>query len=114
MWLHYINIQTKLQAIKTLFKEKTEEALEDISLCRVQEGLTCSLLKRLRVFKWKTQNWLELKVVVSKLNKSFQTGMISRHRAQLIPEFILVASQVKILLLGLLSLLLKHNKVHQN
>lgn len=56
----------------------------------------------------------ELKVVVSKLNKSFQTGMISRHRAQLIPEFILVASQVKILLLGLLSLLLKHNKVHQN
>ena len=56
----------------------------------------------------------ELKVVVSKLNKSFQTGMISRHRALLIPEFILVASQVKILLLGLLSLLLKHNKVHQN
>ena len=57
----------------------------------------------------------ELKVVVSKLNKSLQTGMISRHRAQLIPEFILVAShQVKILLLGLLSLLLKHNKVHQN
>ena len=56
----------------------------------------------------------ELKVVVSKLNKSFQTGMISRHRVQLIPEFILVASQVKILLLGLLSLLLKHNKVHQN
>ena len=56
----------------------------------------------------------ELKVVVSKLNKSFQTGMISRHRALLIPEFILVASQVKILLLGLLSLLFKHNKVHQN
>ena len=56
----------------------------------------------------------ELKVVVSKLNRSFQTGMISRHRPQLIPEFILVASQVKILLLGLLSLLLKHNKVHQN
>ena len=56
----------------------------------------------------------ELKVVVSKLNKSFQTGMISRHRPQLIPEFILVASQVKILLLGLLSLLFKHNKVHQN
>ena len=56
----------------------------------------------------------ELKVVVSKLNKSFQTGMISRHRAQLIPEFILVASQVKILLLGLLSLLFKHKKVHQN
>lgn len=56
----------------------------------------------------------ELKVVVSKLNKSFQTGMISRHRAQLIPEFILVAFQVKILLLGLLSLLFKHNKVHQN
>ena len=109
MWLHYINIQTKLQAIKTLFKEKTEEALEDISLCRVQEGLTCSLLKRLRVFQWKIQNF---KVVVSKLNKSFQTGMISRHRAQLIPEFILVASQVKILLLGLLSLLFKHNKVH--
>ena len=54
----------------------------------------------------------ELKVVVSKLNKSFQTGMISRHRALLIPEFILVASQVKILLLGLLSLLFKHNKVH--
>ena len=47
----------------------------------------------------------ELKVVVvSKLNKSFQTGIISRHRAQLIPEFILLASQVKILLLGLLSL----------
>lgn len=56
----------------------------------------------------------ELKVVVSKLNRSFQTGMISRHRPQLIPEFILVASQVKILLLGLLSLLFKHNKVHQN
>ena len=56
----------------------------------------------------------ELKVVVSKLNKSFQTGMISRHRAQLIPEFILVAFQVKILLLSLLSLLFKHNKVHQN
>ena len=56
----------------------------------------------------------ELKVVVSKLNKSFQTGMISRHRAPLIPEFILVAFQVKILLLGLLSLLFKHNKVHQN
>ena len=56
----------------------------------------------------------ELKVVVSKLNKSFQTGMISRHRAQLIPEFILVAFQVKILLLGLLSLLFKHNKVYQN
>ena len=54
----------------------------------------------------------ELKVVVSKLNKSFQTGMITRHRALLIPEFILVASQVKILLLGLLSLLFKHNKVH--
>ena len=56
----------------------------------------------------------ELKVVVSKLNKIFQTGMISRHRALLIPEFILVAFQVKILLLGLLSLLFKHNKVHQN
>lgn len=54
----------------------------------------------------------ELKVVVSKLNRSFQTGMISRHRPQLIPEFILVASQVKILLLGLLSPLFKHNKVH--
>lgn len=54
----------------------------------------------------------ELKVVVSKVNKGFQTGLISRHRTQLIPEFILVASQVKILLVGLLSLLLKHNKVH--
>ena len=27
----------------------------------------------------------ELQVVVSKLNKCYQTGLISRHRAQLIP-----------------------------
>ena len=54
----------------------------------------------------------ERKVVVGKLNKRFQTRMISRQRAQLIPEFIFVASQDKILLVGLLSLLLKHNKVH--
>ena len=46
MWLHYINIQTKLQAIKTLFKEKTEEALEDISLCRVQEGFDLQLIEK--------------------------------------------------------------------